>query len=81
MPTLKIDVRELECRILELLDAVIDGRRVEIIHLGRVVGVCGLLGAERQAPPAWVAAALVQGLDEMLEHFREHGLLPSWRLN
>lgn len=73
MPTMKLEVHEVEVRLLEMLDAALEGKEVVVTRSGQTVAVCRLLGCSRNAPRTWLAATMLGALDAALEHFRDAG--------
>lgn len=81
MPAVTIEVHEVRGRILELLDAALDGKQLVVTRFGETVAVCSLLGYSRDAPRTWLAAVMLELLDEVLEHFRDPVDARLWSLN
>lgn len=81
LPAMKLEVHELEVRVLEMLDAALEGKEVIVTRAGEIVAVCRLLGYSRSAPRTWLAATMPGVLDAALEQFRDAEYARFWRLN
>ena len=81
MPMMTLEVREVEDRMEEVIDAVLQGREVSITHFGEVVAVCRLHDPARLAPRTWLESAVLKGFDRLLEQLGDDDARPHPRWN
>jgi antitoxin (DNA-binding transcriptional repressor) of toxin-antitoxin stability system len=81
MPMMTLEVREVENRMKEVIDTILQGHEVSITHFGEVVAVCRLHDPACLAPRTWLESAMLKGFDELLERLRDDDARPHSRGN